>query len=66
MEKLFDIHQVSTLQKVTLTSLCLKNDFFFWYQWLCEQKKDYIVSCSIFVDDLTTHYGDIKSNTFFC
>jgi hypothetical protein len=36
MEQFFDLHQVSTLQKVTLASLYLENDQFVWYQWLCE------------------------------
>jgi hypothetical protein len=67
MEKLFDLHQVPTLQKVTLASLYLENDQFVWYQWLCERKKDFIVSCSIFTNELIAHYGDIiiKSNTLF-
>jgi hypothetical protein len=44
MEQLFDLHQVPSLQKVTISSLLLENDEFVWYQWLCERKKDYIIS----------------------
>jgi hypothetical protein len=65
MEQFFDLHQVPTLQKVTLASLYLEPDQFVWYQWICEQKKDSIVSWSIFMDELIAHYGDIKRNTFF-
>jgi hypothetical protein len=36
MEQFFDLHQVPTLQKVTLASLYLEPDQFVWYQWLCE------------------------------
>jgi hypothetical protein len=65
MEQFFDLHQVPSLQKVTIASLYLENDQFVWYQWLCERKKDYIISWSIFTDELIAHYGDIKRNTFF-
>jgi hypothetical protein len=56
---------VPSLQKVTIASLYLKNDQFVWYQWLCERKKNYMISWSIFTDELISHYGDIKRNTFF-
>jgi hypothetical protein len=36
MEQFFDLHQVPTLQKVTLASLYLEPDQFVWYQWICE------------------------------
>ena len=65
MKHLFDLHQVSTLQKSTFASLYLELDPFIWYQWLCEWKKDYIVSWSIFMNELIAHHGDIKRNTFF-
>jgi hypothetical protein len=65
MEQLFDLHQMRSLQKVTLASLYLEPDQFIWYQWLCEQKKDSIISWSIFTNELITHYGYIKSNAFF-
>jgi hypothetical protein len=65
MEQYFDLHQVPSLQKVPIASLYLENDQFVWYQWLCERKKNYIISWSIFMDELISHYGDIKSNTFF-
>ena len=44
MEKYFDIHQVPSLQNVSIASLYLENDQFVWYQWICEIKKDYIIS----------------------
>jgi hypothetical protein len=65
MEQYFDLHQVPSLQKVPIASLYLENDQFVWYQWLCERKNNYIISWSIFMDELISHYGDIKSNTFF-
>lgn len=39
MEQFFDLHQVSTLQKVTIASLYLEPEQFVWYQWLCERKR---------------------------
>ena len=48
MQKFFDIHQVPNLQKVTIASLYLEPQQFVWYQWLCECKKNTIVSWSIF------------------
>jgi hypothetical protein len=65
MEQFFDLHQVPSLQKVPIASLYLENDQFVWYQWLCERKNNYIISWSIFMDELISHYGDIKRNTFF-
>ena len=53
------------LQKVTIASLYLKPDNFVWYQWICDHKKDSIISWSIFIEELTAHYGDINNNTFF-
>jgi hypothetical protein len=50
MDQLFDLHQVPTFQKVTCTSMYLEPIQFFWYQWICELKKDCIFSCSIFMD----------------
>ena len=57
-------HQVPNLQKVTIASLYLEPKQFVWYQWLCEQKKDTIVSWSIFTEELITYHDD-KNNTFF-
>ena len=65
MEQYFDLHQVPRLQKVPIASLYLKNDQFVWYQWLCERKKNYMISWSIFTDELISLYGDIKRNKFF-
>jgi hypothetical protein len=48
IEHLFDLHQVPNLEKITIASLYLSPEQFVWYQWLCEQKKDTIISWSIF------------------
>ena len=50
MEQFFDLNQVSTLQKVTIASLYLETDQFIWYQWLCDHKKDAIISWYIFTE----------------
>ena len=65
MDQFFGLHQVPSLHNVTIAALYLENDQFVWYQWLCERRKDYIISWSIFMDELIEHYGDIKINTFF-
>ena len=65
MEQLFDLHQVSTLQKLTIASLYLKLDKFVWYQWLCDHEKYSIISSPIFIEELIAHYRDINNNTFF-
>jgi hypothetical protein len=65
MEQFFDVHQTPSLQKVLIASLCLENDQFVWYQWLCERKNKYIISWSIFIEESISHHGDIKSNTLF-
>lgn len=64
MEQFFDLHQVPNLQKVTIASLYLELEQFVWYQWICEQKKDTIISWSIFIEELIS-YRDAKNNTFF-
>jgi hypothetical protein len=51
MEHFFDLHQVPNLQKVTIASLYLEPKQFVWYQWLCEQKNDTIISWSIFTEE---------------
>jgi hypothetical protein len=48
MDQFFDLHQVPSFKKVTISSLYFKNDQFVWYQWFCERKKNYIISWSIF------------------
>ena len=65
METFFDIHQVPNLQKVTIASLYLESQQFVWYQWLCEHKKNTIISWSIFTEELITYHDDVKSNSFF-
>ena len=50
MEQFFDLHQLPTLQKVTISSLYLEPDQFVWYQWSCDSKKDSIISSSIFME----------------
>ena len=64
MEKFFDLHHVPNLQKVTIASLYLELEQFVWYQWLCEQKNDTIISWSIFTEELISYHDD-KNNTFF-
>ena len=54
----------SNLQKVTIASLYLEPEKFVWYQWLCEQEKDNIISRSIFTEELISYHDD-KNNTFF-
>ena len=34
MEQFYELHQVPTLQKITIASLYLESDLFVWYQWL--------------------------------
>ena len=36
-----------------------------WYQWLCECKKNTIISWSIFTEELIAYHDDVKSNSFF-
>ena len=52
MEHFFDLHQVTTSQKVTIASLYLEPEQVVWYQCLCERKKGYIISWSIFTNEL--------------
>ena len=49
VKQLFDLHQVPTLQKVTITSFYLELDQYVWYQWICDCKHESIVPWSIFV-----------------
>ena len=65
MEQFFDVHEVPTLQKVTIASLYLEPNQFVWYLWFCDHKKDSIISWSTFVEELIVYYGDINRNTFF-
>jgi hypothetical protein len=59
------IHQVPNLQKVTIASLYLEPQQFVLYQWLCEHKKNTIISWSIFTEELISYHDDVKSNSFF-
>ena len=36
-----------------------------WYQWLCEHKKNTIISWSIFIEELVAYHDDVKRNSFF-
>ena len=65
MKQFFDLHQVSTMKKVTIASLYLESYQFVWYQWICDRKKDSIISWSIFTEELIAPYRDINNNTFF-
>jgi hypothetical protein len=65
MEQFFDLHQTPRLHKVPIASLYLENNQFVWYQWLCEIINNSIIYCFIFIDELISHYGDIKINTLF-
>jgi hypothetical protein len=65
MDQFFDIHQVPNLRKVTIASLYLDPQQFVWYQWLCERKKNTIISWSIFTEELIVYHDDVKSNSFF-
>ena len=50
MEQFFDLHQVPTMQKVTIASLYLELDQFVWYQWICDHKKESNISWYIFTE----------------
>ena len=65
MEQFFDIHQLPNLQKVNIASLYLEPQHFMWYQWLCEHKKNTIISSSIFTEELIGYHDDVKINSFF-
>ena len=63
MEQFFGLNNVQNTQKVCIATLYLEQNQFVWYQWLFSPKK--IITWEIFMEDLTTHYEDTKSNTFF-
>ena len=63
MEQFFDLNNVQNTQKVRMATLYLEPNQFVWYQWLCSRKQ--IITWAIFTEELTTHYKDTKSNTFF-
>ena len=63
MEQFFDLNNVQNTQKVRMATLYLEPNQFVWYQWLCSRKQ--FITWAIFTEELTTHYEDTKSNTFF-
>lgn len=63
MEQYFDLHNVKNTQKVRIANLCLEPNKFVWYRWLFCHKQ--IVTWLIFIGEMTAHYEDTKSNTFF-
>jgi hypothetical protein len=65
MEQYFYLHNMPNLEKVHIASLYIENDHFVWYQWLFERKNNHIISWSIFIDELISHYGDINNTIFF-
>ena len=36
-----------------------------WYKWLCEHKKNTIISWFVFIEELIAYHDDVKSNSFF-
>jgi len=63
MEKYFDLHGVPLLQKVRIASNYLEPNQFLWYKGLCSHKP--LVTWSIFMEEMITHYNGTKRNTFF-
>jgi hypothetical protein len=63
MEQFFDLHNVPHTQKVQIDSLYLEPNQFLWYRWLCSRKS--LVTWTIFMEEIITHYEDTRSNTFF-
>jgi len=50
-------------KKVCIATLYLEPNQFVWYRWLYSRKQ--IVTWAIFTDEMTAHYEDTKSNSFF-
>jgi hypothetical protein len=63
MEQFFDLHNVPRTQKVQIASLYLEPNQFVWYRWLCSRKS--LITWTIFMGEMITHYEDTRSNTFF-
>eukprot|EP00253_Pinus_taeda_P003917 PITA_03917 len=63
MEQFFDLNNVENIQKVRIATLYLEPNKFVWYQWLFSRKQ--IITWEIFIEELTSHCKDTKSNTFF-
>ena len=34
-----------------MEAMHLEQNQFIWYQWICEDKNDSIISCSVFLED---------------
>eukprot|EP00253_Pinus_taeda_P024023 PITA_24023 len=62
MEQFFDLN-VQNTQKLCIATLYLEPNQFVWYQWIFSRKQ--IITWEIFTQELTAHYEDTKSNTFF-
>jgi len=58
MEKYFDLHGVSLLQKVCIASNYLELNQFLWYKGIFSHKP--LVTSSIFMEEMITHYEDTK------
>jgi hypothetical protein len=63
MEKFFDIHNVPHTQKVRIASLYLEPNQCVWYLCLCSHKS--LITWTIFMEEMITHYEDTRSNTLF-
>jgi hypothetical protein len=63
MEKFFDLHNVPHTQKVRIAYLYLEPNQFVWYRRFCSRKS--LVTWTIFMKEMITHYEDTRSNTFF-
>ena len=50
-------------QNVRIATSHLEKNTFVWYRWLCSRKQ--ILICSIFTEEMITHYEDTKRNTLF-
>ena len=63
MEQYFDLHDVQRSQNVYIASLYLEPNQFVWYKGLCSRKP--LVTWSIFMEEIISHYEDTRRNTFF-
>ena len=63
MEQYFELHNTQNTQKVRIATLYLEQNQFVWYRWLCSRKP--LVTWSIFMEEMISHYEDTKINTFF-
>ena len=63
MEQYFDLNNMQNTQKVCIATLHLEQNTFVWYRCLCSRKK--IVTWSIFMEEMISHYEDKTISTFF-